>query len=201
LARGQEIERQFEQENTFSKIKRTGKGSDYEKEVTDSRGKKVKEKWEVKRNNSPLSKTQKQTKGLKVYRFRDDAPLGSQVTIEDKKGNELKKDIFTGKWKKVKKETNAGFSFFGSNSDTPKKRTKKTPKKRTTKKKSDSIWGSSLTTNFFGSNSDTPKKRTKKTPKKRTTKKKSDSIWGSSSDVSIWSSSSSKKKRKSDSIW
>jgi hypothetical protein len=103
VERGREIEDQFENENSIlgGGVKRTGIGSDFEKLKRDPLTGRVigKEKWEIKRNNSPLSERQKQTHGLKVYRAID-TPLGQKVRIEDKQGTELVKD-WDGRWRRV----------------------------------------------------------------------------------------------------
>jgi len=90
---------------------------------------------------------------LHVRRYVDTS-YGVEARTEDKHGNRLEQNILSGKWEKVKKQDN--FSFFGSSSRT--------------KKKSDSIWGTSNSaSSLFGSSS----------TKKRKSKRKSD-------DCSIW---------------
>jgi len=182
--RGKEIEKQFEAEQAWSgkKLKRTGRGSDYKTINRDIfTGKKNIEYWEVKRNNSRLSKLQKKTKNLKVYRARD-TPLGNEVTVEDKRGNRLVKD-WSGKWQKEKK--NNENSWFGSNNSTKKKKTKQNDSLSKMfgssssggRKKSSDSFGS-----MFGSSSSGGRK------------KSSDSFG------SMFGSSSSKRSRKSNSF-
>lgn len=121
---GKEGEKHFEIDNSLSEYKRTGHGSDYEKTVYDSAGRKRKEPHEIKRNNSRLSKLQKKTRGLKVDRYVDTG-YGVSKKTEDRFGNELEQDPLTRKWKKMKKRNNNYVlgNVFGSSST--KKRRKK----------------------------------------------------------------------------
>jgi len=178
---GKDGEEQFRRDNVFSNIERKHHGRDFDEHQKDWTGKTVKKiPWEVKKNNSPLSPKQKKTKNLHVRRYIA-TPYGNESHTEDKHGNKLEHNMFTGKWEKIKKEKTSSFSLFGSNSDTK--------KKNSSKKKSDSIFGSSSMDSLFGSSTK------KKTTKKRSSKKKSDSIFGSSSTDSIFGSSSSTKKK------
>ena len=146
---GKQGEKNFERDNMFSKVKRVYHGADYEVEVRDSIGRIRKEKHEVKRNNSPLSKLQKKTHGLKVDRY-EETPFGDVKKTYNRNGDELKKDPLTGKWSKVKKRDKSVLtSFFESQSS-------RKPKK-SSRSSMDSFWGSSSS--------------------KRKSKKKSDSIW------------------------
>lgn len=164
---GKEGERTFENEKMFSNIQRTGTGSDYEEEIRDSAGRKRKRKWEVKKNNSPLSKRQKVTHGLRVKRYIDTGPFTRESRIEDRKGNEYREDVFSGKLIKVKKRKSEG--IFENN-------TKKKTSKKTTKKKS----SSNISEMLFGSN----KQKIKSTSKKSTLRNKpksfsnAESLWG-----------------------
>jgi hypothetical protein len=113
-------EDQFRNENAFSDIKRRHHGRDFDKPVRDSRGRTRIEKWEVKRNNSPLSEKQKKTRGLKVRRYVDTKYGFVEGRTEDKNGNRLEQDVFTGKWKKAKKQDNFS-NMFGSSSSEPRR--------------------------------------------------------------------------------
>jgi len=106
---GEDGHRHFERDNAFSNIKRVHHGADYVKTVRDSAGRVRQEPHEVKKNNSPLSKLQKKTHGLKVDRYVD-TPYGPVRKTENRNGEEIKQDPFTGKWKKVRKRDNSGFS-------------------------------------------------------------------------------------------
>ncbi|MDE1845158.1 MAG: hypothetical protein KGI10_07515 [Thaumarchaeota archaeon] len=67
------------------KIRRTGRGSDYEGiDVDPFTGKVTKTPYEVKRNDSRLSKKQRRTRGLKVIRVRDDF-LGNPTNISEER--------------------------------------------------------------------------------------------------------------------
>jgi hypothetical protein len=111
---GKDGERHFEQDNAFSEIKRVHHGADYVKPVRDSAGRIRNEPHEVKRNNSPLSKLQKKTHGLKVDRYVD-TPYGTVKKTYNRNGDQIKQDAFTGKWQKVKKRDSSGFdSMFGA---------------------------------------------------------------------------------------
>ena len=94
VERGQEVEREFKtnKEITGARVKRTGIGSDHKVTYTDAMtGKKRSELWEEKRNNSPLSKRQKQTPGLKVYRRYDPSPERpfGETRVENRRGDKL----------------------------------------------------------------------------------------------------------------
>ena len=99
-------EKQFEYDNALFELKRTPYGKDYEKPVTDRNGRRRTESWEVKMNNSPLSKKQKKTKGLWVRRYVM-TPHGYERSTEDRSGNLYEPVTFTKnritKYKKVKK--------------------------------------------------------------------------------------------------
>lgn len=115
VERGQEVEHSFKSQAEISgdKVERTGIGSDFKRTRVDPlTGRKTTEYWETKRNNSPVSKRQMKTRGLKVYR-EIDGPLGPQSRIEDKRGNELQRNMFTGKLERVRK---ADSDPFGINS-------------------------------------------------------------------------------------
>ena len=202
---GKQGERNFERDNIFSKIKRVHHGADYEVTVRDSAGRERTEKHEVKRNNSPLSKLQKKTHGLKVDRY-EKTPLGDVRKTYNRNGDELKKDPLTGKWNKVRKRDKSMLtSLFESNSSSKPKKTSSTKRKSTTKKSTirkkpksfsnaDSLWG----------NTDSSKPAKKTTRRKSTTKK---SKSGSNTDWFFGSSSSKSSGKKSkgssnvDSIW
>ncbi len=180
---GKDGEKTFENENMLSNVKRTYTGSDYEVTVRDSSGRIRKEKWEVKKNNSPLSKRQKETHGLKVKRYRD-TPYGKESTIEDRYGNEYKQDVVTGKTTRVRKRDKSMLtSLFESNSSSKPKKTSATKRKTTARKSTKSR---SISDIIFGSSK--PKKtsatKRKTTAKKSTIRKKpksfsnADSLWG-----------------------
>jgi hypothetical protein len=185
---GKDGEEQFRRDNVFSNIERKHHGRDFDEHQTDWTGKTIKKiPWEVKKNDSPLSPKQKKTRNLHVRRYVD-TQYGRESRTEDKHGNKLEHNMFTGKWEKVKKQKTSGFSLFGDDSN-PKKKSS-TKKKRTSKKKSDSIFGNSNSMDaLFGGGSSTKKKRT--------SKKKSDSIFGNSNsmDALFGGGSSTKKKR------
>jgi len=130
--RGKEVEDQFRNENTImgEEVKRTGTGSDFEKLKREPLTGRVtgKEKWEIKRNNSPLSELQKKTHGLKVYRSID-TPLGQKVRIEDKQGNQLVKG-WDGRWRKVTERDRDPFgidSLVGSSNSSKRSRNDSDP--------------------------------------------------------------------------
>jgi hypothetical protein len=126
VERGKDVQDEWRmnQDIQGNSYKRRAVGSDYERTVTDPyTGKKHTERWEMKRNNSPLSKRQKQTRGLKVYRSID-TPLGSKVRIENKNGEELERNLFTGKYNKVPKRDSDPFglnALGGSSSSKPRR--------------------------------------------------------------------------------
>jgi|APSaa5957512535_1039671.scaffolds.fasta_scaffold03375_13 hypothetical protein len=180
---GKQGERNFERDNTFSKIKRVHHGADYEVTVRDSAGRERTEKHEVKRNNSPLSKLQKKTHGLKVDRY-EKTPLGDVRKTYNRNGDELKKDPWTGKWNKVRKKDKSMLtSLFESNSSSKSKKTSVTKRKSTARKSTKSR---SISDIIFGSSK--PKKtsttKRKSTTKKSTIRKKpksfsnAESLWG-----------------------
>lgn len=184
---GKDGEEQFRQDKFLSNIERRHHGKDFVEKEKDWTGKTHETPWEVKRNNSPLSPKQKRTRNLHVRRYVD-TPYGVESRTEDKHGNRLEHNIFSGKWEKVKNRPNL-FGLSSNDSSKPKKRKSSSsiwgsPKKSSSKKKSDNIWGTSGSSSLFGSSS----------PSKR---KKSSSGY----DSLFGSSSSSKRKRKSDSIW
>ena len=151
---GKSGEEQFRRDNFLNDIERKHHGRDFDEKTRDSRGRTRRIPWEVKRNNSPLSKKQKKTRNLHVRRYVD-TPYGVESRTEDKHGNRLEHNMFTGKWEKVKKQKSSGFSFFGSN---------QTSKKRKSKS-SDSLWGSNSSDSIWG------------TGTKRKSKRNSDSFW------------------------
>src|SRR4029077_13670449 len=109
-------EEQFRNENAFSDIKKRHHGRDFDKTMTDYRGRKRTERWEVKRNNSPLSEKQKKTWGLKIRRYVDTEYGFVESRTEDRNGNRLEQDAFTGKWKKAKKHQDNLGNMFGTGS-------------------------------------------------------------------------------------
>jgi len=166
VERGKECEDQFRTENEMfgDKIKRTGVGSDFEREKLSDplTGKTRKEKWEIKRNNSPLSKRQKQTRGLKVARYRDNGFGGFEVSVENRKGEKLEKNLFTGKYEKVPKRQRGPFGL--NNSTLCGESASSSRSKR--HKSNDDLFG--FNSNMFGNSSG-----------KRKRKKQSDSFgWG-----------------------
>ena len=131
VERGKDVEKDFEAQSKMQgyDVERTGIGSDHKRSYRDFSGKKHTEVWESKRNDSPLSKRQKKTPGLKVYRSYDPSPKRpfGETRVEDRRGNELQRDIFTGKYKCVpKRQESNPFDFgFGSSSGQTRKRRKK----------------------------------------------------------------------------
>lgn len=129
VERGQDVEHNFkaQAEMTGDKVERTGIGSDYKRTRIDPlTGRKTTEYWETKRNKSPISKRQMQTRGLKVYR-ETDGLLGPESRAEDKHGNELQRNIFNGRMERVRKKDKDPFgmnSMFGSTSNNKTRRTK-----------------------------------------------------------------------------
>lgn len=112
VERGREKEDQFrsEREMMGEEVRRTGIGSDFETVHCDPFTGRISErhKHEIKRNNSPLSKRQKKTRGLIVHRYidgKDAFGIGSQHRVEDKHGNELERDMFTGKYRRKDRDT------------------------------------------------------------------------------------------------
>lgn len=138
-------EDQFRNENAFSEIRRRHHGRDFDKPVRDSMGRTRNEPWEVKRNNSPLSEKQKKTRGLKVRRYVDTEYGFVEARTEDKNGNRLEQDMFTGKWKKAKKRDSFGTMFGVSSSESKRRRN------------SDYKFGSGID-NMFGKRSSSRKK-------------------------------------------
>lgn len=113
VERGKEAEDDFRTQSEIQgyKVKRKPIGSDFERSERDPfTGKIHKERWEVKRNSSPLSKRQKATRGLKVARYKDGI-LGPELRVEDRKGNELRRDVFTGRYQRVRKQDNDPFGI------------------------------------------------------------------------------------------
>lgn len=109
-------------------LKRIGRGSDYRAEKKDWLTGKTTERFdvEVKRNDSKLSRLQKQNKNNRVYRVRDDM-LGSpsNVTEEDRQGNRIEREVFTGQRRKVSSKTkdplDEWFGAYGSKSSSRRK--------------------------------------------------------------------------------
>ena len=118
---GKDGERHFEQDNTFSKIERVHHGADYQKTVHDSSGRERVVPYEVKRNNSPLSRLQKKTRGLRVVKYID-TPYGQVKKMYDRFGNEKRENPLTNKFERVRKRDTleGGLLGFGSSSK-PKK--------------------------------------------------------------------------------
>jgi hypothetical protein len=116
-------EEQFRNDNAFSDIKKRHHGRDFDKTVTDYQGRKRTERWEVKRNSSPLSEKQKKTRGLKVRRYVDTKYGFVESRTEDKNGNRLEQDVFSGKWKKAKKHQDNLDNMFGAGSSGKQKKT------------------------------------------------------------------------------
>lgn len=200
---GKQGERNFEWDNALSRIKKVHRGRDYDKYVRDSSGRIRREPHEVKRNNSPLSKVQKKTWGLKVDRYVD-TPYGTQKITENRAGERLEQDPLTGKWSKKRKKDRLA-SIFGSGSSEGRKR-------HSRKVKNDPL------ASLFGSGSSDKRKKPSgydslfgSGSSSRSRRKSSgyDSMWGTSSSKSatksnanIWGSSSGKRTRKSkSSIW
>lgn len=199
---GKQGERHFEYDNALSRYKRVHQGADYVKYVRDSAGRTRKEPHEVKRNNSPLSKKQKKTWGLKVDRYID-TPYGVEKVTENRAKERLKQDPLTGKWHKVRKRDTSGLSsFLGTSS---------TKKQKQSKSIYDSFWGSNSKRksrnnnsfeNLFGSNTSSKSKRKNtsfdtvfgsgSSSKRSKSKSTYDNIWGSSkkgskkSNASFW---------------
>jgi hypothetical protein len=151
VERGKDVEAEWRanQEIQGNSYKRRAVGSDYERTVTDPyTGRKHTERWEMKRNDSPVSKTQKNTRGLKVYRSYDPSPKRpfGETKVEDKHGNELERDMFSGKYRKVPKRQSDPFGFNIGNS----------PKPRRTKANDDPFGVGSM---FSGSSSTSKKRR------------------------------------------
>lgn len=126
---GEEGQRYFEQDNAFSNVKRVHHGADYVKTVRDSAGRIRKEPHEVKRNNSPLSKKQKKTWGLKVDRYSNTQYGFVEKRTYNRFGDEIHQDPLTGRWSKVKKRDNnplgmktTSNNLFGSNTRSNKNR-------------------------------------------------------------------------------
>jgi len=209
--RGKETERWSEQDNAFSPYRKTHVGADYVKTVHDSAGRERKEPHEVKRNNSPLSKKQKKTRGLKVDRYFD-TQYGVERRTYNRAGEELKKDPLTNKWEKVRKRDSSRWSsLLGSN--TPSR-----PKKSSSF--NDNIWGSSPSSkkknsrsiyeNLLGSSPTRKSKKRKKekseplgdffgsssSGKRSKSRSVHDTIWGSSG-----SSRPSRRGPKSSDFW
>ncbi len=201
-------EDQFRRDKVLSDIERKYHGKDFVEKKTDWTGKTREIPWEVKRNNSPLSPKQMKTRNLHVRRYVD-TKYGTEARTEDKYGNRLEHNIFSGKWEKIKKSNPLGFGNSIDYLGTKQKKRKLTfnpiggsrsSKKSTDReRKSDSIWGFGGSNSLLGSNSNTKKKRT--------SKKNSDGIFGGGSSDSIWgfggsnsllgSNSNTKKKRTS----
>jgi len=199
---GKAGERRIKEEYEFSgyKVKRTGKGHDLKAEKKDwFTGKKETKYIEVKTGNSKLSPLQKKKRGYLGKKYvverLEPTPFGlvSNNKESDKPKRRKKKDSF-GLF------GSANLGFWDSDPDTKKKTKKRTTKRKTTKpksttkKKSESIWGSSSIDSIFGSSSTKKKTKRKTTKPKSTTKKKSDSIWGSSSSMDSLFGSTTKRK-------
>lgn len=186
---GKQGERHFEWDNALSKIKKVHRGRDYDKYVRDSSGRIRREPHEVKRNNSPLSKAQKKTWGLKVDRYVD-TPYGIQKITENRAGERLEQNPLTGKWSKKRKRDRSSSMLGASYSERPKHASKKTKNKPLV--------------SLFGSSSSNKRKKSSA----------NNSLWGSSSsgrrkkssgyDSLFGTGSSSRSRRKSssyDSLW
>ena len=106
---GKEGERRFEQDNAFSKVKRVHHGADYEKIVHDSAGRERKIPYEVKQNDSPLSKLQKKTHGLRVIRYVN-GPYGKVKKMYNRNNEEIQEVPFTNRVKKVRKQNRSIFN-------------------------------------------------------------------------------------------
>lgn len=122
VERGKEAEDHFRnsEEMWGAEIRRKPVGSDFEKIERDPLTGKItrRERWEVKRNNSPLSERQKKTKGLKVARYKDGI-FGPEKTVEDRRGNKLDYDPFTGRYERQKKSEH---NMFGESSSSSKRK-------------------------------------------------------------------------------
>jgi len=126
VERGKEVEQDFKAQREImgEKVERTGIGSDYK--ITHPANpilgrRKRSEYWDTKRNDSPVSERQKQTRGLKIYRHYDpspERPLG-ETRIENTNGDKLEYDYLKGNYVKAKKQNN---DFFSYGSSTPRKR-------------------------------------------------------------------------------
>ena len=132
VERGKDVETDFDTQSRMQgyDVKRTGIGSDHKRSYRDLSGKKHTEVWESKRNDSPLSERQKKKPALKVYRSYDPSPKRpfGVTRVEDRRGNELKRDVFTGKYKRVPKRQESNpfdFGFSSSSSGQTRKRRKK----------------------------------------------------------------------------
>jgi hypothetical protein len=177
--RGKEVEDEWRvnQEIQGNNYRRRAIGSDYERTIVDPyTGRRRTERWEMKRNDSPLSETQKKTRGLKVYRSYDPSPehpFGG-TRIENSRGEELERNIFTGKYRKVlKKEKDPiGLNTLGKSSSSKSRKSKK----------DDDIFGVG---SMFGSSSS------------QSTSRRNDDPFGV--DKMFGGSSSSKKRRRKDS--
>ena len=143
---GKQGERNFERDNTFSKIKRVYHGADYEVTVRDSAGRERKEKHEVKRNNSQVSKLQKKTHGLKVDRY-EKTLFGDVHKTENRNGDEIKKDPMTGKWKKVRKRDSSVFGGLSSSGSSNKPKTNTGFSTTKPKRNSLKIWSDEIIPN------------------------------------------------------
>ena len=99
---GKDGEERFRQDKFLSNIERRHHGKDFVEKQTDLTGKTREISWEVKRNNSPLSPKQKNTRNLHVRRYVD-TKYGVEARTEDKHGNRLEHNIISGKWEKIKK--------------------------------------------------------------------------------------------------
>lgn len=114
VERGKDIENEFKFQSEMQghEVTRTGIGSDYKRKRVDPfTGRQHTEKWEVKRNNSPLSKRQKKTWGLKVYRSTD-TPFGAETRVENRRGEELTRRL-DGSYRKARMSDKDPFGIHG----------------------------------------------------------------------------------------
>jgi hypothetical protein len=199
---GKDGELYFEQDNALANIERVHHGADYERTVHDSAGRERKVPYEVKRNNSPLSKLQKKTRGLRVVKYIN-TPYGKVKKMYDRFGNEKEENPLNGKFERVRKRGTALIkSLLESNSGSKPRKSRNL--------NLDDLFGSSPPKNHrkangselenFGFSSNSSKKRKSKNSVH-------DSFWGSTSykkrksknsvHDSFWGSDSSSKSKRS----
>lgn len=64
------------------------------------------------------------TRGLKIVRYID-GTFGPTIKVENKRGEELERNIFTGKYQRVKKESQDPFGLGDVSRTSPKKKNRK----------------------------------------------------------------------------